>query len=284
MADTLGAEQSTPEQDGQQPPGQPVPEDRDTPSGPNGPLHPLSHVILAAVVGTPVGAAWLMARNARALGRPQASGPLWVLGVVLSGVLFAVVRPQVEANPLSAVAGGAAAAALAIAIAAVLQGAALRAALMRGAQRAHPLFALAAGAASLALTLGAGHVVWNVVNPVKGGRVGMGPNQWVYFEDQAQQADGQRLGEFLKRTPFPGDPRPFFGNDHAADVKVIRHGPHHEWVVKFVLTPGAWDRQPVVDGYGAFGAIMRRDVYGGQPLEIQLVDDRWNAHRRIPVP
>jgi hypothetical protein len=151
----------------------------------------------------------------------------------------------------------------------------------QGGQRASPLSAMAMGGSALAISFGLGHLGGAVLASGPHGRVMIHAQQFVFYDDGATEADAQRLGHALAKTPFGNEDKPFFSGTHPADVKVMH--PKRGWVVAFVVVPGAWDQQPVRNGYQQLVERVH-SALGDGPIEVQLCDDRWGARWRTTLP
>ena len=74
--------------------------------GLQGPLYSLRQVLIATAIGSPVAGAILLASNYRSLGKPSASTPTLVTGIIVTTlvVLIALSLPQDVPRPLLSVA------------------------------------------------------------------------------------------------------------------------------------------------------------------------------------
>ncbi|MEW5849056.1 MAG: hypothetical protein AB2A00_09585 [Myxococcota bacterium] len=249
------------------------------PSAPDHALHSPAAIGLAALIGTPLAGGLLLSANDEALGRSARGTRLLVACCLVSAgmaVMWMFFREQMPWMVVPPVSG-----ALLYALAFLLHGTAYQEHVKAGGATRSWGAALGAGGMVLAMLGGGAHLFGTIVFSSASGNVMIKPQQLVYYDEGALRPDALKVGGFLARTPYPGDPAPFFNGDHPSDVKVLK--PKGRWTVQFVLRQGAWEDAKTRAGYEQLAALMRDELFPGQPLDLHLTDAEWNARYRHTV-
>jgi len=116
---------------------------------------------------------------------------------------------------------------------------------------------------------GATRVRRKAVSPVS--KVSLGQDQ-VFCTREATMQDALSLGEALRGTGY-------FHNS-GASVLLSKHGSVKQ--ISFALEDGAWDHPATVAAFEEIGRRVATSI-GGFPIQIELADSRFAAHRSLKV-
>lgn len=231
-------------------------------------LYSPGQVVIAAVLGSPLAACWLMYLNHRRRGHGAYATRVLVVGTVatLALLLLAIVLPDRIGGfvPIATLA-----------------------AVHQLAQRDRPLFEahVAAGGrrASVWKAIGAGVggmvAILAIVVPIAvgtdllaGDQVDFGADQHVLYEEGATEADARKLGDYLVEIKF-------FNGQGGKDVTLKKDGAG--FVVVFVVADGAWLDEALVHDFDTIRGRISSRVFGGRPVAIELCDDMLFTKKKI---
>jgi hypothetical protein len=245
-----------------------------------GAVHAPSSIALATLLGSPLAGALLLLRNDAPLGQRGRHRVLVIPAAVVGvGLAFGFLRA-----PQSVVLWGG----LSVVMAALFsvlawnhQGSAFRRHVAGGGVVTSPGVAMVVGLVCQAMLLAGTHFLGSPALQDSGGRVDFGDKQFVYFSQGGTEEEARDVGNFLKRTPYPGDAAPFFSGDHPADARVTHDG--ERVVLSFVVSEGVWKNDATQRGYHAFGTTLGQQLFVERPLRVDLTDAHWVAHRKLVV-
>lgn len=227
-------------------------------------------VLIAAVLGSPLAGAILMAINESRWGRRSSASRTVVIAALATALLLVVgyltnrlssVIPQYEFIV------GLTCALITAQIAHSWQGSAIKRHVEAGGALASQWLAAAVGLALLAVIAA---VVIGVAL-LSDSKVVIGSNDRVHYSAPASKPDALHLGEVLKNIGY--------FRDKGADVLLSK--PPSGTRVSFVLQSGAWDQPDIVAGYERVGLLVAGQI--GFPLHLALVDDQQQPRKELIV-
>lgn len=95
----------------------------------------------------------------------------------------------------------------------------------------------------------------------------------VYFDGDATREDANKLAGALKELDF-------FGSGGGVTVRIRREG--SQTIISFVLIDGAWDDETTVDEFHQIGVGLNEAGFD-PPLSIELCDDVLRVHRSFDI-
>ena len=237
-------------------------------------------VMLATLLGTPLGGSLAMAWNYALLQRTAGAviaTSIGFLGTVGVCAAFALLKgPGVHLAALIVPVGVAAVAAY------LLQGRPYRNHTERGGRTATFWRAAAVGGGCAAVLLGGYLALFQTPLGSKAfsfaglrkptPKINFSPEEEIYYEAGATEADARKLSEFLEK-------RQYFDGKSGATVRIARR--EESLVVSLVVRDGVWDRPSSVRHFSLMKEALRRDVFAGQAVELQLLDSKGELRKTI---
>jgi hypothetical protein len=232
-------------------------------------LYTSGHVGAATFLGGPIGGGWLIARNFRTLGRPQAANiTLGLCALGLLGLLAAVLGLDSYGEKLPATVQTSPALVVLVAmvmIANALQGDDVKAHQAAGGKLASSWYAVLAGIVGLAITVGGIVGVLIVVEGLPDDRpmVSFGDGHEVFYRDGATEDDARAVGKALTDH---GVFHP--GHDFSVEVSAARD----RHLVGFVIQNWAVHERSTQDALHNEAIALSHDVWQGKPVDVAIVN------------
>jgi hypothetical protein len=234
-------------------------------------LYSPTDVLLATFLGAPLGGALVMACNYWKLGKRRLSGAALLLGSIATGLALVLAFLVPDKFPgvvltVPAMLGM-------YFLARSVQGPAFELHLQQGGRKASGWGAAGLGLLSMCLVLG-GVVAYVLLGPDElGEKIVFGPDEEIYYQDGATEADARALGQALQKLGF-------FTGQGSKSVQLIKRG--EQFVVNFVVQPNAWKDREVIDTFQFIRQNLAEETFAGRPVEVRLCDDdmstKWVIH------
>jgi len=234
-------------------------------------IHSPRAVAFASLFGGPLAGCTLLAFNYFKLSRPFAAVQTILLGLVATAleVLLLVVLPEqftYSVPPISHLAM--------VFLAKSLQGGEYKRHLQDGGETA-PLWIASAIGFLASMVIISGLAAWNVFEENEESpapHLTFGPDEEVIYDNGAAEAEARKIGQFLQANGF-------FNGVGGKSVRVMR--PENVLVVEFVLQQRALDDPLFVKDFKVVQARLSREVFDGRPVEVHLVNNRWEVQHTL---
>jgi hypothetical protein len=232
------------------------------------PMYSMAQIILATLIGGPLGGGWLMALNYKRLGEPGKARIAFVLGVLAMAGLIAIgfAAGRDATGPLIV------APVIAVWMLAMhLQADAYKRHVAVEGRRASSWRAAGLGVVSLVIYAAAfaGAIVVHLVATTPD-KVMIGKAS-VFYTDSVPRAEAQRVGDVLVSLNFRTDAK--WG------VEVTRDG--NRPVIAFITTSEDRTNSSVRAVLHRLAMPLSRDVYWGVPVDIWLVDGAFRLREKL---
>jgi hypothetical protein len=153
-----------------------------------------------------------------------------------------------------------------------LQGSMVERHLEAGGKKASAWSAAAIGLLGCVLLFGGGVAWFFIDDQFFVQRVTFGADEEVIYEDGATEADARKIGIYLQTIGY-------FNGKGAKSVRVTC--PRGRPRVEFVLQKAAANDPEIVTFFRNIQPNLSNDVFGGRPVEVQLVDEWWTVQRTL---
>jgi len=233
-------------------------------------LYSRGQIGLVTFLTGPIAGGWMIAHNWKRLGEPRKHRTVLVGTILITGLLVAVAL-LVPSLPSSALPLAGLCAVFGLA---AQQRYAFDDHVQRGGRRASNGRAAAVGLISVAIVLAvvfAGAIA--VFYATQAPEVDIGGGHMVRYSAGATERDARAVGSAL-------DHYSYFGHSgEGAAVGVRRDGTHH--VVELVVIDRAFTDASLIPIYRELASYVSDNGFGGEPVDIWLVDDEWSPHKKL---
>jgi hypothetical protein len=235
-------------------------------------------VVLATLLGTPLAGSLALAWNYALLERTARAVSAVTLG--FWGTVGVCAAFALSADPGVRMAAVIVPIGIVVVVAQLLQARLYRDHEQHGGQTIPYWHAAALGGACSALLVGGYYVLLHtalgdqafagigLLRPIP--KITFGPNEEIYYEKGATEADARLMGRFLQRLEI-------FNGQAAMTLRISRRG--QTVVVGITVREGTWDKP--VRPWAMLREELARDVFPGQPVEVQLLDEHQNVRKTI---
>ena len=94
----------------------------------------------------------------------------------------------------------------------------------------------------------------------------------LYYTEEVQKADAQKLGSYLENEGF--------FNDEKRTVQLDKNG--KTWIFRMVVKTGTENDDQYINLFGFFSSQLSKAVFNNEPVDIHLCNEKLETLKEIP--